>query len=92
MHALRIYIPPLLVTVKGIMENISFMCFESSHFHNIKKWQSTIYKKFESFSNKYLFLSKYFAANEKEKLFPNDFSFISNLINIKTNAILTIEI
>ena len=69
------------------------MCFESSNLHDIKKWQSTIYRKFESFSNKYLkFLSKYFAANEKEKLFPNDSSFISNSINTKMNTILTIKI
>ena len=69
------------------------MCFESSNLHDIKKWQSTIYKKFESFSNKYLkFLSKYFAANEKEQLLPNDSSFMSNSINAKTNTILTIEI
>ena len=72
------------------------MCFESSNVHDIKKCQSKIYKKFvfqKSFSNKYLkFLSKYFAANEKEKLFPNDSSFISDLINAKTNTILTIEI
>ena len=69
------------------------MCFESFNLHDIKKWQSTIYRKFESFSNKYLkFLSKYFAANEKEKLFPNDSSFISNSINAKTNTILTIKI
>ena len=51
------------------------------------------YKIFESVYNKYLkFLSKYFAENEKEKLFPNDFLFTSNLINAKTNTILTIQI
>ena len=50
-------------------------------------------KKFESFKQKHLkFLSKYFAENGKEKLFPNDSSFISILINVKTNTILTTEI
>ena len=33
------------------------------------------------------FLFKYFLGNRKEKLFPNDSSFISNLINAKTNTI-----
>ena len=33
---------------------------------------------------------KHFPENGKEKLFPNDFSFISNLKNAKANTILTI--
>ena len=50
-------------------------------------------KEIESFSNKHLkFLSKNFAGNEKEKLFQNDSSYISNLINAKTNTLLAIEI
>ena len=44
-------------------------------------------KKFKSFENKHLkFLSKHFAENVKEKLFPNDSSFLSNLKNAKTNT------
>ena len=50
-------------------------------------------KKNESFQNKHFkFLSKYFAENGKEKLFLNDPSCISNLINAKTNTFLTIQI
>ena len=33
---------------------------------------------------------KKFAKNRKEKRLPNDSSLISNLINVKTNIILTI--
>ena len=44
-------------------------------------------KKFENLK----FLSKYFAENGKEKLFPNDSSFITNLKNEKRNTILTIQ-
>ena len=36
------------------------------------------------------FLSKRFAENEKEILFSNDSSFLSNLKNAKMNTILTI--
>ena len=35
-------------------------------------------------------LSQYFAENGKEKLFPNDSSFLSNLKNAKMNTVLTI--
>ena len=46
---------------------------------------------FKRFSNKHFeFLSKHFAENGKEKLFPNDSLFLSSLKNAKTNAILTI--
>ena len=36
------------------------------------------------------FLSKHFAENGEEKLFPNVSSFLSNLKNDKTNTILKI--
>ena len=36
------------------------------------------------------FLSKHFAENGKEKLFPNDSSFLSSLKNDNTNTILKI--
>ena len=39
-----------------------------------------------------MFLSKHFAKNQKEKLFPNDSSFLSNLKNAKMNTALTINI
>ena len=48
-------------------------------------------KNIKSFQNKHLkFLSIHFAENEKEKFFPNDSSFASNLKNFKTNTILKI--
>ena len=50
-------------------------------------------KKLKIFQNNYLkFLSKHFVEKGKEKLFPIDSSFLSNLGCVKTNNILTIQI
>ena len=64
------------------------MYFQSSKLHDIKKWQS-LDKKLKSFKNKYLkFLLKHFVENGKENLPSNDYSFLSNFKNAKTNTIL----
>ena len=66
------------------------MCFESSKRHDIKKWQSTRWEIQKFLKQTLKFLSKYFAENGKEKLFPNDSSFLSNLKTANTNIFMTI--
>ena len=62
--------------LKKVMENISFNVFWIFKLHDIKKWHST--------SKKHLkFLSQHFEETEKEKLFPNDSSFLKNLKNAR---------
>ena len=47
-------------------------------------------KKFKIKKKKLKFLSKSFVDNGKQKLFPNNSSFLTNLKNAKTNTIMTI--
>ena len=47
------------------------MCFESSNFMILRNSKVQDKKHLK-------FLSKYFAENENEKLFPNDSSFLNN--------------
>ena len=61
------------------------MCFESSDFMILRNSKVQDKKHLK-------FLSKYFAENENEKLFPNDSSFLNNFEKMKTNTILTTKI
>ena len=59
------------------------MCFESSNFMSLIN-AKVHDKKFKKLLNKHLkFLSRHFAENGKEKLFPNDSSFLKNLKNTR---------
>ena len=60
------------------------MCFESSKL-DITKYKVRNFKIFKT-----NILSSHLAENGKEKVFSNDYSFLSNLKNVKTNTILTI--
>ena len=57
------------------------MCFESSKL-DMAKYKVKNFKIFKT-----NILSLHLAENGKEKLFPNDSSFLSNLKNAKTNTI-----
>ena len=59
------------------------MCFESSNFMSLIN-AKVHDKKFKKLLNKHLkFLSRHFAENGKEKLFPSDSSFLKNLKNTR---------
>ena len=65
------------------MENKSFNMFWIFKFLTLRNGKVHD-KKFKTFLNKHLkFLSRQFAENGKEKLFPNDSSFLKNLKNAK---------
>ena len=87
------HIPPLVGIVREKMENIFFNVFLNfmvlrNGKAEVKVFETNICK---SFWNKYLmFLSKHFVENGEGKFFPNDYSFTSNLKNVKTNTIMTI--